>query len=610
MPKNSSQNENYISPWPNTEPRDRILPSEQPEEGKKPRLGKIIVAAVVLLLILGIGAGYYLLNQNQEKPNVFLEFSQPAQVLVGQPFVLRVSFSNYSDNVLKNADLSLVLPEDVSFLGQPQDQRVMERPVGDVGPGSINQQSFDLIVTGGNNSLKRLEAALSYSTGVNSQAQFRSNNVADVAVGESAIGLTIGAPASVFNGENFEINVDYKNNSNAEFKNVRFAADYPPIFRFQRSSMNPEDNANMFWNLGSVTGGNGADFTIVGNAVGPEGSSFDIGGALTATFLGQVYTLNSQKVNIAIAAAPLSLTISVNDEENYVSRPSDSLQYVFAYKNNSDISFQNVSIAAKFIGELFDFTTLQTNAFFDSINNTVSWSVANTAELQNLAPHEERSISLQIKTKASFPIRRLSDKNYALKVQAQIQSSTVPPGTAAQKTFSLANLETKVIGAIAVNARAFFRDAASGILNSGVYPPRVNHPTQYTVHWIVTNYSTDVTDVNVSAYLQSGTRFTGVAKSNVGSLPIYNSATGQVTWNIGNLPATKGVISPPAEAIFQIENTPSVNQTGQNVLLLSNTGVVAQDSFTSSTLESVDSSLSTDLPDDTTIIASDRRVQP
>jgi hypothetical protein len=344
--------------------------------------------------------------------------------------------------------------------------------------------------------------------------------------------------------------------------------------------------------------------------VGPEQSFFNVNATLTADFLGQSYTLGTQAASAAISVAPLSLSISVNDAADYIAKIGDTLRYVLRYRNNSDTILQNAVIQAKLTGELLDFQTARSNASLNSLTNTFSWGAANTPELLSLAPGQEGTVDLEIRLLGSFPIRRLSDKNYILKVQGQIQSPTVPQNTTAEKTLSVANLETKVAGQIVIDSRALFRDAVSGFLNSGPYPPKVNTATQYTIHWLITNYSTDVANVQVSAYLQSGSRFTGKFKSNLeGQPPVFDQNSGRVLWQVRSIPATKGIVGQPAEAIFQIETIPAVNQVDQELPLLSETKIQAVDSFTNLTLESSDSALTTSLPDDPTI-QGDRRVQP
>jgi len=344
--------------------------------------------------------------------------------------------------------------------------------------------------------------------------------------------------------------------------------------------------------------------------VGAENPNNNFVGSLTADFSGVTYPINLQTASVGITSAPISLEIipAVSDNPGAVPGPGDGVTFSLNYKNNSGVAMQNVVVSAKLVGEMFDFSTIKTDASFNSLTNTLIWLTANAPELANVAPGQGGSVSFDVKVKKSFPIRLLSDKNFTLKVQAQIESPTVPPNTAANKTISVANSETKVAGKIDAAAEAYFRDAASGILNNGPYPPRVNQPTEYTIHWRLVNYATDAANIAVSAYLQSGSRFTGMVKSNIDTVPTYDSGTGLVTWQIPSLPATKGVISTPAEAIFQVENTPAVNQVGQNVGLLSDTKVGWTDSFTGQTMSVSALPLDTSLPYDKTITAMNRVV--
>ena len=205
-----------------------------------------------------------------------------------------------------------------------------------------------------------------------------------------------------------------------------------------------------------------------------------------------------------------------------------------------------------------------------------------------------------MKAKRSFPA---GVKNHVLDVHAQIQSPTIPPNTSASSTVGMENMESKVRGDIAVVATGYRNDVPSGITNIGPYPPTVNQPSQYTIHWDVTNYSTDVQNVIVSGYLQSGSVFTGQVKSNMNTQPTYDAATGLVTWNLPNISAGMGV-----QAIFQVANTPAVNQVGLVVTLMNQTNLSADDSFTGSSLHAFADPVTTYLPKDASVASQSGRV--
>ncbi len=594
---------NPISPW-GTKPRS----NKGTPEGKS--LGRGIFWLMwIIILSVGAAAFYYFLKP--QGANVGLEFTtKPDPILLGDRLTLSISASNYSDIILKSSKLSIFLPDGVSFEGQSQSQRVRGETLGDLGPGSIGKRDFNLIVTNGVNSVKHLEAKLIYSTAENPNTQFERAENIDLLVGQPAVGINITSPQSVFSGQDFDIQVAYLNNTGHDFSNIHLKVDYPPVFQFKKSSVAAEDQGNNSWKLGNLPAASGGTITITGNIIGQEKSFFGFAGSVSADFSGVTYTINTQSVNLSISPAPLSLEIALSNGSDYIAHPGDTLNYTVNFKNNSDVTMQNINIKAKLIGEMFDFGKLQSSAAFNSLTNTASWSPATTPALMNLAPGQSGTLLFHIPVKSAFPIRFISDKNYTLKVQAQIESPTVPPNTTAERTISVASLENKVAGQIDLEAVAYWRDAASGILNNGPYPPKVNQLTQYTVHWKVTNYSTDVSNLVISAYLESGARFTGKVKSVSGSAPNYDPNSGFVSWNVGSVPATKGVVSAPLEAVFQIEVTPAINQVNQNITFLSESKAEGTDLFTGLPISVKAPQLDSSLPYDKTINVSDRAVKP
>jgi hypothetical protein len=603
---NDKYGESYVSPW---EKGGRPMRKRGKNEPLKRReRGPFLIAIIVFVLAMA-ALSYFAFLRKPAGPSVGIEFQTPVSVLAGDPFSITVSLSNYSDIVLKKVRVSLVLPDGVSFTEQSPEQRVIELAIGDFGPGSTNPYSFNLIVTSGSNVLKHIQAKLIYATDQSASAEFESDGATNVSVGQPAIGLNLTAPQSIFNSQDFTIKAAYINNTNHDFKNLRLQVDYPAIFGFKSSTMQPETGGNNSWDLGTLASGMSGVITITGGVIGPEKSFFNFGASLTSDIFGNTYTINAQTASVAIASAPLSLEIAHQSTPDNAFHLGNPVTYNLNYVNNSDVIMQDVTVSAKLTGAMFDFMTLQTNAYFNSLTNTLNWFAANTPQLQSIAPGGGGSVSFTVRLKNSFPIRLMSDKNYTLRVDAQISSPTVPPNTAANRTISVTSFEDKVAGKVDIAAEAYWRDAVTGILNQGPYPPRVNQPTQYTIHWRIINYATDALNITVSAYLQSGSRFTGTVKSSIDSVPTYNPDSGLVTWQIGSLPATKGITGPPVEAVFQVENVPSTIQLGQNVPLLGETKIEWTDSFVGAVYNGSAMPLDSSIPYDKTITVTDRMVK-
>ncbi len=544
---------------------------------------------------------YFFFLRSTQGPNVSISFAKPDQVFVGDPFILSVSLVDNSEIALDNTILAVTLPDGFSFVGQSSDQRVMEQAIGDIGPGSIGKKDFNIIATGDPNAIGHITAKLVYGISTTNKATFESDSVIDIITENApAIGLNFTIPQNVFSGQDFDTTVTYHNNTSHDVRNVVLKMQYPSTFTFSTSSVVSDSGDGKSWSLGTITAGKGGSIVIKGLASGQANAASPLTGQLTTSFSGTIYTLNSGMANVVIAQSPLSLLITLNNTSTYLSKAADSLDYVFSYANNSDETLQNVTINAALIGAMYDFSTLRGGGVLNSVTNNVTWSQSTNSELASLAPGQTGKVEITLQTKKTFPIKRLSDKNYVLKVQAKIQSPTIPPNTSASSTVSIASMQSKVVGQVAMTA-AGYRSDSSGITNSGPFPPKVNKPSQYTIHWNVTNYSTDVRNVVVSAYLQSGTVFTGNVRSNISTQPTYNAATGIVTWEIPSISATAGALGAPLSAVFQVSNTPAINQLGQTVTLISQTNLRADDTFTSSTLTTSANQITTYLPKDATV---------
>jgi len=569
-----------------------------------------LIFAVVALAVAGGGIYVYFFSQSPTGVDVAVEFVNPPPALLGEPFSLTLSAANRSDGVLHNAKLQLLLPEDVYFVGEYSNERIHEEMLGTLGPGSVTQRTVNVVALGQAQSVRRIDGKLVYSTSPEGRVQFEQVARAEVKVGDPALQLSFDVPKQVVNSETFTTKIHYKNASRQEFKNVRLTLRASPLFTFERASLETASRTNDVWNIGVLKGGEEGDLAISGKVMGPEGTFFPLNAVLGADFLGESRELATQTASVGIATSPLSVSVVANGSPDYVAKIGDAMVYTIAVKNNSSITFRELTVSARLSGGLFNYGAVRSQGSLNSLTNTVTWIAANDPNLLSIAPGETRTLTLEAQLKGAFPIARVSDKNYAVKVQVRVESPTVPPDTAVEKTVSLAEVSTKVMGSISLRAKALWRDASWGIINEGVYPPRANQSTQYAIHWQITNSATDAGTVHVEAYLQSGARFVGKAKSNVATIPQYNASTGLISWDIPAVAATKGIVSAPVEAVFQIEATPAITQVGQNILLLGESNLRAQDLFTNARLESRAREVDSGLLEDPTITVTDRRVQP
>lgn len=554
---------------------------------------KIFWLLIVVMAILTFVSGFYIYQYFSVSREIDFSLLSPENAMLGVPFDLTVNFSNNSKNVLSNATLSVFLPEGAMVLGSDLNKRVVAKEIGEIEANAGFNEKISIIIFGTPSQTaqisKKFDASVSYTSALS--ARFEKSGSVQISIYESAIKLDLISPEKVLNDEEFEIIVNYSNISQIDFSNVRLNLIYPVGFKLKKS--NPEISDGVL-DIGKLNKGQSNSVSISGAIIGPEQSFFDIKSQIEVFYSGQSYLINEKSASINIAGSPLSLKIGLESSggQTFVF-PGDVLRYGLFYQNNTDVGLQDAIIKATLNGEMFDFTSLKTIGAFNSKNNTLTWNAASVGELKLLPANAFGSVEFEIKIKDNYPIKKMSDKNFVLKINAEISSPTVPYFVAADKTIGLANLETKVAGRISAESQVYFYDFEAGIVNKGSLPPKVNFPINFTIHLIAKNYATDVKDVILKTYLAPGVKFVKLVKNNISEAPVYNERTQEIIWSIPKIVATKGIIGKPIEAVFQIEALPNITQIGREIPLLGEMTISATDEFTGAELISASPALTT-----------------
>lgn len=572
------------------------------------RLRRWVPAAAAVIFVAAAAVGGYFVYTAIFSRGVSLTINLPeGEARPGVPFTVETVLENISGKTIQDVRVSLNLPEEIVFAKSSAGQKVITREVGVIGNGSITKETFELIAVGRPQTITQLSGRVIYKTG-SLGSEFEVGEEADVSLGEPAVKIDLEAPRKVFSGERFDLNIGYLNMTEAAVGPVRIELEYPDGFNFVSASETLGGAKHNLFTVGEVAAGEKGTLMVTGTVVGPADSFFSVGVKAVMGVYGVDYTVSEQTASISVQPSPLALSIHLNDDALTAARPGDVLSYVLFYENNTSIGLEDVVITARLSGTMYDFGSLTGNGSFNSARRTITWNASNNRALTLLPPGASGTVSFSIKTLTNYPITRINDKDFELLAEAFIESSTVPEGVQAETTIGVAESIIKVAGKIAVDAQARFRDAEAGFVNEGPWPPIAEMPTQYTVRWALTNYATDVDEVEVSAFLGAGVRFTGNVKSNVAAAPQYNERTQEVVWKAGRVAATRGVVGAPVEAVFQIEAIPSAIMAGTFAPLMGETHLTATDAFTGEKLSASDGTLTTDLTDDSTITRGEGKV--
>ena len=569
--------------------------------------GGVSRKAVLIYVPLIVIAGTLLYFSSSSK-GVSLEISLPEEpVLMGVPFELEARLLNNSQSKLNDVRVALGLPKGLAFFEDSQKVNVV-RNMDEINPGGGARTSFMLIALPSDETdAHKILVSATYASGSLS-AEFTRKEEKRVSVSERDVDLEFDTPDTIFVGQEFQASIKYKNlideaHMGLELPSLVFLLEGSQDFSVVASEPAPL-NSDKKW---IMEDGENNQLSILGRVGGKNEDVFILRGKIMLEFGGEKYVLKEQEVEIILAPSPLSFDLSLADLRGFV-LPGDLLTYNIRYWNNTGADLRDVVIKAQLMGTMFDTETLKTDASFNELSKTISWTSGKFNKLVQIKQGDEGAFSFSIRAEKDFPIGGIGDRNYTLKIKSTIESPTITQGLSTDRTASSDIEETKIASLVDIDARAYFRDAGSDILNQGAFPPRVNQATDYSIHLELASYGNDLEDVTVKTRLENGVTLVSFKEGGAGSIPEYNESTREIVWRLGKVIASVGVSTDKSETIFQIEAAPDALMVGQYIPLLGITTVSAKDTFTGADLAASDEPLNTRLPDDKSVNSEEGRV--
>ncbi|MCX8016043.1 MAG: hypothetical protein N2692_01955 [Patescibacteria group bacterium] len=576
------------------------------KSGKKNAIFYVVIGILFAALLF---EGYLLAQKlSSQKTGIQININSTDNVLLGQVFPLDVVYKNDSANLLQNTSLIVELPNNIKILGSENNGQIFRKELGDLGTGSNNVERLYLVAMGTPNRIDTIKATLQYNI-VGFSGRFEKSKIQTITIGGPIIDYNLSVPEKIVSGEEFTIKVNFKNNSNQTIPELRLQLYYPLGFNFTNSDIASAEGNNL-WIWGNLQPYQSGEINIRGIIIGEVGSYYEIGMDASLISQNQPVVFDKKTTSLSILEAPLNVAIYVNNSRDYIARNGESLEYRIDYQNNTEIALSEVIIKAELEGAMFNYQSIATNGYFDSLKKQIIWNAGNTPGLKLLDRGKGGSVTFKVFTTSDYPARSFKDKEQTLKVKVTVESPSVPPKSNLTSTTAVAQIITKILGRVDFQYYALFRDAASGIVNKGSLPLKVGKTTNFTIHWKIINYNNDLSEVTIKTILPQGIAWTNVIAGNYGDLkPEYNERTGELVWRIKEIPAFSGVLMPPYELIFQIAATPSLNQVGSYMELIKETTFTATDKFTGQSINLKTNILTSELRSDPTVKYGEGQVQ-
>lgn len=437
--------------------------------------------------------------------------------------------------------------------------------------------------------VKEAKAKLSYRP-KNLKARYASETSFSTLIKKVSLNFDFDLPSKIESGKEIKFSLNYFSNVDYLLSDLRVAIDYPSGFEFVGSSSRylEEDE----WNIGLLNKAEGGRVEISGVLMGEVGEEKIFRARIGSWHDGEFILLKEAVRGISIIKPALYITQQINNNPKFIANPGDLLHYEIFFKNIGEEFLNNMFLLVNLGGPAFDFATIQApEGDFTPGENSIIWDWRRVRDLQILPPQSEGRVEFWVKLKNEWGLGDSSD------IKTTIFLSQ------AKEEFV-----NKVNSKLALSQKGYYYDEVFG--NSGPIPPRVGQVTNYTITWQVKNYYNDVKDAKVKAILPSNVNLTGKIFPDEQTDKItFDSRSREIIWNIGDLPAGRGVTEPAPNVSFQVSFVPQEDMRGEVARLIGEARVSGQDEWTGETVHSSGSSLHTDLPDDGRVPAEKGKVE-
>jgi len=561
-------------------------------------LKKILIGSVIFCVIaIGLGAYLFLNGANLiSADNIDISINGPVSIPGGTPVSFGVIVTNRNNVDLQTADLAVDFPAGTTDPNDStKEMKTYHELVGDLAAGKSSEKIVRAIIFGEENMQKTIAVNVTYKV-KGSNSLFTKSKTYDVLINSSPISLTVDSYKEVSSGQEFDMTVKVKSNSQETLKNILLKSQYPFGFTFISADLKPQTN-NTIWKIGDIPAGAERVVTIHGKLTGENSDTkvfrFTAGATSVsdATLIGTQYVAAEQDMTVQKPFISLVMSINGNSSNSdYVGQFGQEDQVEVSWVNNLPVSVSNLIITLKLSGSAYDKTKVSPDrGYFNSSSDEIVWNQQTNPEFASVGAGSKGTVSF-----------RLTPRDFGSSVRAVtnplVTLSTSVSGDRTQETSVSSNLHSVVARNIRVSSSVSLSGrvvrSVGPFVNTGPIPPKVEQPSTFTIIWNVDNTSNAVGNAQVTTTLPPSVKWLNVFNPSNENIT-YDPNSGRVTWVVGNVGTYTLNSLRRREVSFQLSVTPAVNQIGQPVTLVNQTSLTAADAFTGTQLTSTQEELST-----------------
>ncbi len=544
---------------------------------------KWVFGIAVVFFLISLGAAFFFLSDNRNVVSagkIDISVTGPVSIGAGDMLPLAIEIKNRNAATLEVADLILEYPDGTRSADDVTEEITDYRVgLGDIKPGVTIATTTKAILFGEEGGTRDIHITLEYRI-AGSGAIFVKESVFTVSIGTAPLSLTVDGPKNVNSGDDVDLTIEVRSNSEVPMENAVVKAEYP--FGFTFTEADPEASySDTLWALGDIEPEGKRTIHIKGTLEGQQDEErifrFDLGVASKedTTTIGTTFVRAEHDMKIERPFINLTLGLNGSEKESIIAAPGSIVRGELSWRNNLGVKMADGVLTIKLEGSSFDEGSVSAlGGFYDSARNTITWDKQGIKDLSVINPGSRGGVSFSFTLKPSSALG--GTVNPEVPVTALLVATPVGEGDTEQAIRS--ELQHRVSLSSNVGIASSITHSTGSFDNTGPLPPVVEEETTYTVTWALSSSVNEVSDGVVTAVLPQYVSWKNQVKPSTEDIT-YNPTSREVTWNVGTLTAGAGYGKPLRKASFQIGLTPSATQVGSAPVLVGQATFSAFDTF-------------------------------
>ena len=515
--------------------------------------------------------------------NIDILVSGPVSVSGGEEFSLNVEVKNNNNIDLQVVDLQVEFPDGTRNTDDlSRELKRYSEILGSIDVGNSEERIIKAVLFGEENSQKEISINVEYRI-PGSNAVFNKQKIYSLLVNSSPVNIKIVGVDEVNSNQQEDFEVEIVSNSLTKINDLVLKIDYP--FGFNIISSNPisnEKNNNIFVlgdlepggkrtiKISTIIQGQGGENRIIKFIVGTpqEGDN---------AIIKVPFSITSKEV--AIKESFISLDFGLNGllGDKISIRNGNNVESIIAWKNNLSEKIYNMSVKLKISGLALDKSSVEVEGgFYDSYTNTIIFDKQYNENFSIIKPADSGILKFNFNILPQVSKPQVSFSNSVIKIETVVTGSLIDEEATRSEVLFSNSKDIRVTSDINLLSRAF--RTVGPFENTGPIPPKVDNKTTYTITWTVTNSFNNLKDVKVTSFLSPNIGWIGNMDPENKKV-VFNSDTGEIIWDIGDMKMDTGDKNPAETVSFQVFIIPSASQIGKEVNLLEETIVSGVDVF-------------------------------